>query len=60
MKTIIWKIRYAFAIRRLLCIPWHLSWDMAGSGLENINGDTSECPLLAAQDERDEWAANAE
>lgn len=60
MKTFIWKLRYTFAIRRLLCIPWSLSWEMAGSGLENLNGDTSECPLLAAQDERDEWAANAE
>jgi hypothetical protein len=59
MKTTIWKLRCAFALRRLLRTPWLLCWKMAGANLENLNGDTSECPVAAAEDERDAWAASA-
>lgn len=60
LKTFIWKIRYIIAIRRLLRIPYRWCWENAGSALENINGDISECPIECANDERDEWVACAD
>lgn len=58
MKQFIWKIRFALAIRRLLQIPWKWCWDAAGSWLEMLNGDTSECPVECAEEERDTWLQN--
>ncbi len=55
MKTLIWKIRFSLTIRRLVCAPWRACWMMAGSNLEMLNGDTSECPKVAAEDEREAW-----
>lgn len=58
MKKLIWRIRYTIEIRRLLYLSWRVAWDMSGSGLENVNGDTSESPLECAEDEYQEWAAH--
>jgi hypothetical protein len=55
MKTLIWKLRFTFAIRRLLNTPWALSWSMADSNFENLHGDLTECPINAAEEERAEW-----
>lgn len=57
MKTMIWKIRFALHIRRLVRAPWKACWDMAGSNLEMVNGDISECPAEMAEEERDAWLA---
>lgn len=60
MKTLIWKIRYALGIRKLLCLNWRTCWDMAGSGLENVNGDTSESPKECADDEYQQWVQDSD
>lgn len=58
MKTLIWKIRYAFEIRALLCVPLRACWDMAESAVENLGDDINDCtPKEAAEEERDEWLA---
>lgn len=56
MKTLIWKIRYALEIRRLLDLPVRVCWDMAGSTVESL-GDDIEIwgPIEAAEDEVEEW-----
>ena len=55
MEKLIWKLRFTIHARKLLRVSWRGGWDMAESDLENINGDLSECPKSAAEDERDAW-----
>ena len=58
MKTLIWKIRYAFEIRRLLKLSLRMSWQMAGCAIENYGNDIEIwSPKEAAEEERDEWLA---
>lgn len=45
-------------MRRLLLAPWKVCWDAAGSWLELLNGDTSECPKGCAYEEYEAWAAD--
>lgn len=58
MKTILWKLRFTFRIRKLLRTPWLMCWEIAGANLENVRGDTTECPLDCAQEEAYAWAAD--
>lgn len=55
MKRIIWKIRYARELRRLLKLPWMLCFETAGIALEELKYDLSENPKDAAYDEYDAW-----
>jgi len=55
MKSLLWKIRYTIRIRRRACLPWRVAWEFSSSALENVNGDTSECPIQAVEDEFDCW-----
>lgn len=56
METIIWKIRYAIAIHKLVGVSFRDGYEMAVSTLEMLCGDISECsPQEAAEEERDEW-----
>lgn len=56
MKTIIWKIRYMLAIRRLVGVSFRIGWNMAGGTVESLGDDLENCtPLEAAEAERDEW-----
>lgn len=56
MKTLIWKLRFTIAARRLLRVSWAICWDIAGANLESLRGDTTECPLSMAQEEHYAWA----
>jgi hypothetical protein len=58
MRTLFWKIRYVFWIRKFLRLPLAMCWEMAGSTIESY-GDDIEIwsPKSAAEDERDEWRA---
>jgi hypothetical protein len=54
MKTLIWKIRFAVAIRRLLALSWCLSWQMAGNAVESLGADIDIwSPEESAEEERD-------
>lgn len=59
MKTLIWKIRYAIAIRRLLCLSPLMCWQMAGSAIESCGDDIDIwSPEDIAEEERDAWIAS--
>lgn len=58
MKTIIWKIRFSIELRRILRLPWGWCWDSAGSWVEMLKGDLSECPKGCAEEEFDSWRAS--
>jgi len=63
MKTLIWKLRYAYHARKLLCLPWLMAWDMAGATVEAFEDDIADgdlSPKEAAENERDEWLACAD
>jgi hypothetical protein len=56
MKTLLWKLRYAIAMRRAALLPWLTCWDFAGSWLEMVNGDLSEAaPADAVAEEISRW-----
>lgn len=59
MKKMIWKIRYAARVRKLIGMSWKMAWGGAESALENLNYDLSECPFDAAQEESYAWAADS-
>ena len=59
MKTIIWKIRYALEVRKLLGVTLRMGWEMAGSAVESMGDDINIwSPKDAAEDERDAWASS--
>lgn len=61
MKKLIWRLRFTFEIKRLLKVPLRIAWSISGSWLTDMfDGDTSECPLLCASEEFEEWANNAD
>jgi hypothetical protein len=41
-----------------MALPWLRCWDIAGSQLESVRYDLTECPIEAAEYERDCWAAD--
>lgn len=60
MSTIIWRIRFAVRLRKLLSLPWRDCWDYSASWLEINHHDLSESPTECAEAEFEEWCANAE
>ncbi|HEY0551339.1 MAG TPA: hypothetical protein VGF13_17170 [Verrucomicrobiae bacterium] len=58
MKRFLWKFRCARRVRQLMALPWLRCWDIAGSQLESVRYDLTECPIEAAEYERDCWAAD--
>lgn len=57
MKSFIWKLRCAFELRRLLKLSLVTCWMIAGIHLDEMKGDTSECPIAVARWEYEEWLA---
>ncbi len=58
MSVIIWKIKYAFEIRRLLKVSLLTGYDMAGATVECYASDIADgnlTPKQASEEERDEW-----
>jgi hypothetical protein len=56
MKMLIWKIEYAFRLRRLLRIPLKMCWESAGATIESVGDDWKVyTPQEAAEDEVDAW-----
>lgn len=59
MKTLIWKVRYMFEIRKLLCLSFWFAWEMAGSAVESLGKDIDLwSPKDAAEEERDAWLSS--
>lgn len=55
----LWKIQYAVALRKLLCLSPRICWQMAGGAVEDYGDDIHIwSPQQAAEAERDEWAAS--
>lgn len=58
MKTLLWKIKYTLAIRKLVGVSLLVGWDQAGTIVEMLGDDIDHVsPQQAAEDERDEWLA---
>jgi hypothetical protein len=58
MKTLIWKVRYAVEIRKLVGVSLYTGWQMAGATVESYGDDIDIwTPKDAAEEERDEWLA---
>jgi hypothetical protein len=56
MKTLLWKLRYTLAMRRVARMPWLMCWDHAGAWLEMVNGDITEAtPAAAVAEEISRW-----
>jgi hypothetical protein len=57
MKTLFWKIRCAYWMRKLLFVPWSLAWEMAGAHLEQLDAEDIQIwsPKSVAEEEREEW-----
>jgi hypothetical protein len=56
MKAFIWKLKFAAMFYYRTDCPFRVSWDYAGSALENLSGDTTYSPFDAVQDEFDSWS----
>lgn len=55
MKALFWKIQYMRHFRRRLKMSMREAFNVAGSALENLNGDTDECPIFAAESDYGYW-----
>lgn len=54
MKTLIWKLRFCLALRRLLRCSWGMCWYIAGLYIDQ-NSDLYKCPIECAKAEYDSW-----
>jgi hypothetical protein len=58
MKTLIWKLKYTLAIRKLVGVSLLTGWEQAGTTVEILGDDINHVsPQQAAEEERDEWLA---
>lgn len=59
MKTLIWKIRYAYHLRKLTGLSWRFAWQNAKSAAESYGDDIDIwSPRDAAEEERDAMVAS--
>lgn len=54
MKSLWWKLRTAFWMRRFLHIPWKFAWESAEAWHESFGCDEAT-PREAAEEELDAW-----
>lgn len=58
MRTLLWKIRCAYWMRKLLGVSILMAWSMAESAVDSYGDDINIwSPRDAAEEERDAWAA---
>jgi hypothetical protein len=57
LRIVIWKLRYALELCRVLRISWTVGWQSAEAAFEELY-DLEDDPIRAAHDEVEEWRAS--
>jgi len=60
IRVFFWKVRYAIYFGDRLELEFSEAWNHAGSSLENINYEVSECPMDIADEDINVWRQNCD